>query len=259
MNKRKKIAIIVPICLLFVIGLTFLIGFIPTFNLKTENMILLSGKWVNVYYETEEAAAKDVFNYLEQETESLTKKLGFTEKQDIYVYIYDNQYTMQTKKYGYFGPMFDLGWYIGDNIGTNVILTSPANPGPEHDYDNNKYASLHEVVHALVSVKNKNIDLWLTEGVALYLSNGQNFYKELLDYSVPSYANTCSNSSITFSNSLGYAYANIYIEYLDITYGWDKVLELIETEDYQQCFGKSKRAIYDEWINYLYNYPEQQI
>lgn len=52
--------------------------------------------------------------------------------------IYDHQSTMQKKKYGYIGPLLGLDWYIGDNIGTDVILTSPANPGKVHDYDNNK-------------------------------------------------------------------------------------------------------------------------
>ena len=71
-----------------------------------------------------------------------------------------------------------LDWYIGDNIGTDVILISPANPGEMHIYDNNKYAVLHEIVHAYVSVLNEDIDLWLTEGCALYLTNGEPFYRD---------------------------------------------------------------------------------
>lgn len=69
-------------------------------------------------------------------TGSIAQKLGFTEKQDINVYIYDHQNTMQTKKYGLIAPLLNLDWYIGDNRGTDVILTSPANPGEVHDYDN---------------------------------------------------------------------------------------------------------------------------
>ena len=38
------------------------------------------------------------------------------------------------------------------------------------------------------------------------------------------------------------------------TYGWDSVLALIETEDYESCFGKSKQEIYNEWVNYISNY-----
>lgn len=123
-----------------IVGLCFIcfINFIPTFHLKTSQMSLLEGKWVNVYYETEKDAAEDVFQYVDAKTEEIAKKLGFSEKQNVNIYIYDNQSTMQRKKYGYIGPMLGLDWYIGDNIGTNVILTSPANPGKVHDYDKNQ-------------------------------------------------------------------------------------------------------------------------
>ncbi len=251
---KKKVCILL---LGFIISLCLIcfINFIPTFNLETSGMSLLEGKWVNVYYETEKDAAEDVFQYADVETEYIAEKLGFGEKQDVNIYIYDHQSTMQRKKYGYIGPLLGLDWYIGDNIGTDVILTSPANPGKVHDYDNNKYAVLHEIIHAYISVKNPDIHLWLTEGMALYLSNGEEFYKEYLEeMTIPTYEDTCTRNPIRFSNCGGYTFANTYIEYLDSTYGWSKVLELIETENYEQIFGKSSKEIYDEWVLYLKNY-----
>lgn len=230
-------------------------NFIPTFNLKTSEMSLVEGKWVNVYYETEKDAAEDVFQYADAETERIAEKLGFSEKPNVNIYIYDYQSTMQKKKYGYIGPVLGLDWYIGDNIGTDVILTSPANPGKVHDYDNNKYAVLHEIVHAYISVKNPNIHLWLTEGMALYLSNGEEFHKEHLEkMTIPTYKDTCTRNPIRFSNCGGYTFAHTYIEYLDVTYGWSKVLELIETENYEKILGKSSQEIYDEWVLFLKDY-----
>lgn len=255
MFKKKKIVLKGIFGLLLFLIAVLIINFIPTFHLKTSGMKMLSGNWGNVYYETEEAAAKDVFQYADDATEDIAKKLGFKEKQDINVYIYDYQSKMQRKKYGFIAPLLNLDWYIGDNIRTNVILTSPANPGEVHDYDNNKYAVLHEIVHAYISVINEDIDLWLTEGTALYLSNGEPFYKKYIeDNGIPTYKNTCSNNPLTFSNCGGYAFAHTYIEYLDLTYGWEKVLSLIETEDYEECFGKSKEKIYEEWVSYISNY-----
>lgn len=52
----------------------------------------------------------------------------------------------------------------------------------------------------------------------------------------------------------GYTFAHTYIEYLDKTYGWDKVLRLVETESYEECFDKSKKEIYMEWVHYIENY-----
>ncbi|MDE5803847.1 MAG: hypothetical protein K2I22_13145 [Lachnospiraceae bacterium] len=252
--KTKKCVFIISTGIIFLLA-GIMINFIPTWNLKTADMNVLSGDWINVYYETEKDAAEDVFAYANTETASIAEKLGFSEKQNVNVYIYDYQNTMQTKKYGYIAPLLGLDWYIGDNIGTDVILTSPANPGEVHSYDNNKYAVLHEIVHAYVSVINEDVDLWLTEGMALYLSNGEPFYKEYLEYlTIPTYKDTNSNNPLTFSNSGGYTFAHTYIEYLDKTYGWNKVLKLIETENYEECFDKSKKEIYEEWVHYIENY-----
>lgn len=242
--------------ILFVIMiLACIINFIPSFRLKTTDMNVIEGKWVDVYYETEKEAAEDVFQYADSKTEAVAKKLGFREKQDVKIYIYDFQSTMQTKKYGYIGSLLGLDWYIGDNIGINVILTSPANPGSVHSYDNNKYAVLHEIVHAYISVINPRIHLWLTEGMALYLSNGEEFYRDYLnDMSIPTYKDTCTQNPIRFSNCGGYTFANTYIEYIDVTYGWKSVLKLIETQNYEECFGKSRKEIYEEWVAFIENY-----
>jgi hypothetical protein len=239
------------------LALVFFASFIPTLWLKTGGMTLLNGEYVNVYYETEKDAAVDVFHLANEKADEISHKLGFTEKQDVNIYIYDSQYTMQTKKYGLIVPIFGLDWYIGDNIGTNVILTSPANPGAMHDYDNNKYAAVHEMVHAYISIFNPKIKLWLTEGVALYLANGEAFSRELLErYTIPTYEDIKTENPIRFSNMGGYTFAHTYIEYLDKTYGWDKVLDLLNSENYDEVFGKTEQDIYDEWVQYITNYPQ---
>ena len=225
-------------------------NFIPTWKLSTKGMQKFEGSYINVYYEKEAVAAKDVFKLADAEAAVIASKLGFTEKQDINIYIYDLQSTMQAKKYGYIGPLLNLDWYIGDNIGTNVILTSPANPGKVHTYSNNKYAALHEMVHAYISILNPKIKLWLTEGTALYLTNGEKFNTSLLS-NIPSYSDIQTQNPIKFSNMGGYDFANTYIEYIDNTYGWDEVLDLIKTGDYEGVFGKSGEEIYSEWVNYL--------
>lgn len=252
---RKKTLCKVISGVLSVMILACIINLLPTFSLKTLGMNVIEGQWVDLYYETEKEAAEDVFQYADSQTEFIAKKLGFSEKQDVKIYIYDFQSTMQTKKYGYIAPLLGLDWYIGDNIGTNVILTSPANPGVVHTYDNNKYAVLHEIVHAYISVRNPDIHLWLTEGTALYLSNGDEFYKDYLnEISIPTYKDTCTRNPIRFSNCGGYTFAHTYIEYIDVTYGWNSVLRLIETEDYEECFGKSQEEIYEEWAAYIKDY-----
>lgn len=251
----KKKALRIFVYFVLIVAILAIVNSIPTWNLKTKNMNCIKGNWCNVYYETEKDAAVDTFNLADQKTAMVASKLGFTEKQDVSVYIYDYQKTMQQKKYGLIGPMLKLDWYIGDNIGTDVILTSPANPGPVHTYDSNKNAVLHEIIHAYISVENPGIHLWLTEGAALYLSNGAPFYKEYLNrMKIPSFDETKTRNPITFSNCGGYTFAHTYIEYLDKTYGWKKVCELLKSEDYNKVFNKTQLEIYDEWVSYINNY-----
>lgn len=245
-------------CIFIILGVLIIaaiVNFIPTLSLRTDGMTKLEGEWIDVYYETEADAAKDVFEYAERETATIAGRLGFSEAPDVNVYIYDFQSTMQTKKYGLIAPLLGLDWYIGDNIGTNVILTSPANPGKVHTYDNNKYAVLHEIVHAYVSVLNEDVDLWLTEGCALYLCNGEPFYRNYIEQlGIPTYKETCSNNPLTFADCGGYTYAHTYIEYIEVTYGWDAVLEIIKTTNYEEVFGKSRQDIYNEWVAYIKEY-----
>lgn len=256
---RKKVLKVllgvVMVCILLV-----LINFIPTIQLKTKGMKCLEGNWIRVYYEEEEEAARDVFAFAEENTAVIAEKLGFTDNPDVNVYIYDKQSIMQTKKYGLLGPALGFDWYIGDNIKTDVILTSPANPGKEHNYEDVKNAVTHEIVHAYISVINPDIHLWLTEGMALYLANGAPFHKEYLSrITLPTFEETCSRNPVVFENCGGYMLSHIYIEFLDKRYGWDKVMELIKTEDYQAVFGKSQKELYKEWVEYLYHYGQADI
>lgn len=242
-------------CVLLLLAVLTTVNFIPTWGLKTSGMNTLNGRYVTVYYEKEIAAAKDVFALADSKAPELEKKLGLSQNKDVTIYIYDHQSTMQTKKYGYIAPLLRLGWYIGDNMGTRVILTSPANPGKVHTYDDNKEAVLHEMVHAYVSILNPHIHLWLTEGMALYMSNGEPFYRAYLkDHTLPSCSDLQTRNPIRFSDMGGYQLAPTYIQFINDKYGWDKVLQLMKTEDYQKIFGKSDNKIYSEWIEYLKNY-----
>lgn len=227
MKKRKKIGtffLIVGIVLVL-----FAATFIPLLSLKTKNMNVLEGEYVTVYYEKEEAAARDVFALANTESELIANALGFRSPQDINVYIYDFQSTFQTKKYGLIALVLNLDWYICDNRGKDVLLTSPANPGEVHDYDNNKFAAIHEMVHAYNSILNANMSLWINEGLR----------------------QTHTSNPVTFSNMGGYDFAHTYIEFLDKTFGWDNVLLLAKTNDYMKAFGKSETVVYEDWINFL--------
>ncbi len=252
---RKKKVLRILLIISGILLIAAVINFIPVFSLKIPGMKVLTGNSLNLFYQTEEAAAKDVFALADEKAHELTQRLGLSPGQKINIYVYDSQKTMQTKKYGYLALMLGLDWYIGDNIGTSVLLTSPANPGKVHNYEDTKQAVLHEMVHGYISLINPDIKLWLTEGMALYLANGEPFYREYLNnMKIPSYEDIHTTNPVKFSSIGGYTFSHIYIEYLDREYGWDKVMKLIKTQDYEQALGRTDKAIYEEWVGFLKDY-----
>lgn len=251
MKRNSKKPLLIAGLVLAVIALLFCASFIPTLWLDNGSMHAISGDWITVYYESHEDAARDVFALTEAEAGRLTQKLGFSNKQDLKLYIYDKQSTFQTKKYGLAALILNLNWYIGDNRGSTVILSSPAEVTNQASYDRRKYAAPHELVHALNSILNSKMPLWLNEGAALYLTNGDP-PDDLYDNSpIPTLQQMDTKSPVGFSNIGGYYFAHTYIEYLDKTYGWEKVLMLLKTSDYNNAFGSAKETIYQEWIAYL--------
>ncbi len=53
-----------------------------------------------------------------------------------------------------------------------------------------------------------------------------------------SYKETCSNNPLIFSNCGGYTYAHTYVEYIETTYGWNAVLNIIQSGDYEAFLKK---------------------
>lgn len=237
--------------------LAVIVIFFPMISLKTLGMKTMTGNYVTVYYEKEAAAAADVFALAEERAEELAALLEIEEPGNLPIYIYDSQEIMQTKKYGLIALLLDLDWYIGDNVGTSVLLTSPANPGPVHTYENNKNAVLHEMVHAYNHMLNPHMTYWIDNGAAGYLSE-QIPERHLYNIcEAPDLEQTQVKgllAPVKFAEFNGYSFSYTYVEYLAETYSWEKVSQFLKTGDYEKCFGCSEEEIYDAWIIYLQQY-----
>ena len=249
----KRILIVIS-GIIGVLALLIFLNFLPAFNLGHSDMSVFRGEWVKVYYEKEKDAARETFELAEKRAEELAELLGIRGKQYINIYIYDSQKTFQKKKYGLIVSFLGLDWYIGDNIGTDVILTSPANPGKMHNYDSVKNAVLHEIVHAYNHTLNKDMTYWVDNGLAGYLSN-QNPGRDFMKYSkVPTLKQTQVKgllAPIKFANYDGYSYSYTYIEYLVETYSWEKIRDFAKSGDYEASFGASEQEIYNGWIEWF--------
>ena len=259
MVKSKKLKAI-KIVLFVILGLitAILITFIPTFNLETRGMNRLKGEYVTVFYEREAAAARAVFDLAEAESGRIAHSLDFSSPQHINIFIYDHQRTMQARQYGWLVLLLNVDWFVGHNRGTNVLLTSPANPGSVHDWDSMLQVAIHEIVHAYNYILNNNMPLWINEGIATYLSN-QNprelgfiipmeaFYQG----AIPTPEDTRTSNRIRFSGMAGYQFSFTFIEYLHETFCWDSVLTLARTNSFEEAFGKDENAIFEGWVEFV--------
>jgi hypothetical protein len=250
-NKRKKL---LKFILLLLCGLTImvLLTFIPTLmSLETSGMSSIVGEYVTVFFEEEETAAREVFEVLESESQRIADALGFDAPKNINVYIYDRQSSMQIRRFGLLVLLLNVEWFVGTNIGVDVIMVSPANPGNQHDWDSIVQVSIHELVHAYNHLLNSNMRLWINEGLATYLSDMNPWEWGFVVGNTPTMRQMRTSNPLTFANIQGYQLSFTYIEYLHQTFGWESILTLARTNDFMEAFGMSESDIFYNWIDWL--------
>jgi hypothetical protein len=113
------------------------------------------------------------------------------------------------------------------------------------------YTIAHEYIHTIIYRLNKNCNLWINEGMALFLTNGNRAKNTLKYYEIPKMKLFKNNNPLTFERNNGYAFADKFIEFTLNAYGIEKVYELINNNNYEEVFGKKLKTIYEEWIEYL--------
>lgn len=243
---RKFIAIS-----LFILAISAFVLILPTLKLKTSTMKIKESEHFIFYYEEKDKMAiEDIETALENMYEKINKTMNFTSDKKSKVYIYDDLKTFHKKKYGYIGTMVGPDWYIGDNIKDKIIIVSPLNPGPSHNYESVVQAAVHEYVHTVVYQINSKTPKFLNEGLAGYLSgNTKPNYKINL---IPTIEDTKISNPIKFGSSGMYGASYTYIHFLEEEYGMGKILDLVKTpKDYKKIFGVSEDDIYSNWIEFI--------
>ncbi|AFQ43536.1 hypothetical protein [Desulfosporosinus meridiei] len=243
-------------CMLIVLSIILLIAiiqYIPALFLQTPDMQIKEGKYVCVYFQKgDEKGAQEVFDLLELTSKDIRQKLGFTSSAyKTKMYIYKSQSTFQMRKFGLVTLIFAPKWYIGDNKDEIALMVSPYAKVEVHDHDGILSAAPHEMIHTINYLINPRLSYWIDNGVAGYLSNQVPQSERISRKRVPAFQDIQTENEIKFGTIGGYDYSYSYIEYLDKTYGWDKVVEIVKGGSYQDAFSKSEKEIYDGWVKYL--------
>jgi hypothetical protein len=241
--------------LLAILAVVILVGILqctPIWKLKTSDMQVKEGQYVEVYYQAgDEDGAFEVYDLLEASAKEIREKLQYSQQSKTKMYIYKNQTSLHIRKAGFITLIFAPEWYIGDNKKDVALMVSPYAEVSVHDHDSILSAAPHELIHAINYQINPKLSYWLDNGIAGYLSKqtpSPNFMKM---NKIPTFKDTKTENEIKFGKIGGYNYSYSYVEYLDKTYGWDKVIRILKGESYKAVFSKSEEDIYNEWVLYL--------
>jgi hypothetical protein len=247
-SKLRKIFIIISIILLLVVVQT-----LPVFFMKPWGSETLSNDFIILNYQSgDEKGANEVFELLKEKSEAIYEKMDYERKDPIKVYLYKTQFQLAIREAGLITIAFAPPWHIGDSHNGNIMMLSPNTPIKAHTHDSILTATLHELVHSITYRINSDLSYFWDNGLATYLA-GQFPDQEHYDINkIPSIDDMHTENGLKFGEMGGYAYSYFYIQYLDQTYGWDKIVAYAKGDvDYEDIFNKSEEEIYEEWVQYL--------
>ncbi|MBV1756445.1 MAG: hypothetical protein KMY55_01255 [Dethiosulfatibacter sp.] len=246
-ERRKKTMRV----LAFIVALV-IIQTLPIFFLKPMGYETIADENIQMYYSPgEQKGAEEVFELLQLKSDEIKEKMKMEINEPIQVYIYKTQNQLALREAGFITLTFAPSWHIGDSHNGNIMMVSPYTKVKGHTYESILNATLHELVHAINYQINPKISYFWDNGLATYLANQKPNASDLTSHSIPTFKQMQTNNGLEFGNMGGYAYSYSYIEYLDETYGWDKVLEFASGgKSYEDVFGKSELEVYNDWCNF---------
>ena len=225
----------------------------PVFYIKPLGAQAYGNDSVVVYYEPgDEAGAREVFDLVNSNIGRINDRMKFKPATPIEIFVYKAQSSLWIRKYGLVTLLFAPSWYIGDSQGGVVRLVSPNTPVQGHTHDTILGAVLHEVVHVINYRRNRGISYFWDNGLATYLARQVPPGGSVSYLSMPTLEQMHTRDERQFGDMGGYFYSYSYIEYLDKTYGWDRVIDFASGgKAYQEVFGVSEQQIYHDWAETL--------
>ena len=247
MKKKKKLkkAVIIIICIFAIV----LLQTLPVFFPKPLGSKSITDDNINLYYQTgDEKGANEVFDLLNEKSEEIYTKMNFKSKTPTKVYLYKTQWQLAIREAGFITLIIAPPWHIGDSHNGNIMMVSPYASVKVHSHDSILTATLHELVHSIVYKINPNLSYFWDNGLATYLAEQKPEENDLQSMPVPSLKDMHTDNGLEFGEMGGYAFSYNYIEYLDLTYGWEKVVDYAYGKgSYEEIFNKTEEDIYEDW------------
>ncbi|MBN1440830.1 MAG: hypothetical protein JW929_15590 [Anaerolineales bacterium] len=219
-------------------------------NIDVSGMQTFETEHFRIHYVLlEETTKSDIANALETAYPRIAAFFAVEREPKSAVVVYPGAEEFQHAYLGHLLARAYGDWAAGAAYETMVLCASPENPGSQHTYDDILQILVHEYVHTRIYRINEFPNVWLDEGLATYLAGQESALPEIL----PDFEAFNQDDTGAFLDHDGYAVAYSFIAYLDRTYGNEKILELIRTNDYPAAFGKTAQAVYADWAREVRN------
>lgn len=208
------------------------------------------------YTEFDQKCIDEISDVLEASYNRITSNFNQELQKKVIIEIFPNHKQLHTA----LGLTNAPDWIRGGVQGDKIIIASPLNPPPGSDFYNVINTGVHEFVHIIVNIINKNIPRWLSEGIAGYEAkdNNQQWIIEtvrcgLTSNHVPTFKDLDTRDDFeSFFKLNGYQYSYTIVESIVEIFGYDKLLRLIKApNDFMDIFEMTEEEIQDKWKKYI--------
>lgn len=249
-DKSRK-AIIIAAVIIAIMGLQSLPVLFPR---PVASKSIENDSFILYYQRGDEIGASEVFDLINEKADEIHEQMNFTKESPTKVYLYGSQRQLAIREAGLITLAFAPPWHIGDSHNGNIMLVSPYAPVKVHTHNSIMAAALHEMVHSIVYQVNGDLSYFWDNGLATYIAGQKPEEGMVQAMAAPSIQDMHTENGLKFGNMGGYAFSYSYIEYLDKTYGWQKVIDFASAKgNYEKIFNKTEKEIYDDWRKYIKN------
>ncbi len=196
----------------------------------------------------------DIENKLENNFELVCDFFKVSKNFHTNICIYEDKNKFHLDVYGEPRP----SWSTGENVGNTINAVDPNNTLPEHDYNDQLTTILHEFVHRVTYLDGEMRPFWLSEGIAIYLSNQsiKSSFLYYLHFFPPKTDILFGNDYGLFQNNGGYIFSSSIIEYIIEFFSIEKLKEILSNSRKNpfDILMKDKESFINDWLKYVYSY-----
>jgi hypothetical protein len=214
------------------------------------DQITESSHFIIYSHEEGQATLKNLSIVLEDNYERITSLLQVVIPEKSKIYVYPD---LRSFHGSFTGVPADLleDWMVGTYRDGKILMTSPDNPGPAHDYDSLMEIVVHEFVHLATAQISESAPLHLNEGLAVTLAEQEVNVKDTAGAAILNGTFLSMGELDSLPPDVLYPYGYALIEYVVSEYGYGVLLDYYKHPDISTVFSVSEEDFRVNWMAFI--------